>query len=204
MLSELEQSLGLLLFERGRRGMIATVYGAALIRHAHLIISDVDAMREELAGLAAGASGRLSIGMITAAAAGPLSIAIARLKDRRPRLDITITVDTSDVLIPLLEQGRLDVVFGRPVSSDHAQDIVFTQIGPERLSIVCGAQNPLRLRQDLTLSGPATPPDPGNPGQARCVRWSRHRSAMPAWKPRPIWWKPPRSLRQPRCCSTAT
>ncbi|HBD92058.1 MAG TPA: LysR family transcriptional regulator [Gemmobacter sp.] len=152
MLSELEQALGLLLFERGRRGMIATVYGAALIDHAHLIISDVDAMREELAGLAAGASGRLSIGMITAAAAGPLSIAIARLKDRRPRLDITITVDTSDVLIPLLEQGRLDVVFGRPVSSDHAQDIVFTQIGPERLSIVCGAQNPLRLRQDLALS----------------------------------------------------
>jgi DNA-binding transcriptional LysR family regulator len=152
MLAELEATVGLPLFERGRRAMVVTAYGAALIRHAHLIISDVGAMREELSGLASGASGRLAVGMITAAAAGPLSIAIARLKQRRPRLDITITVDTSDVLIPLLEQGRLDVVIGRPVSSDHAQDLVFTPIGPERLSIVCGAHNPLRDRFELSLS----------------------------------------------------
>ncbi|WP_199258006.1 LysR family transcriptional regulator [Paracoccus binzhouensis] len=151
MLAELELALGLPLFERGRRGMAATVYGAALIRHAHLIISDVGAMREELAGLASGTAGRLAVGMITAAA-GPLSIAIAQLKQRRPFLDVTITVDTSDALIPMLEQGRLDVVIGRPVSAEHGRDIVFTPFGPERLSIVCGTQNPLCARSDLSLS----------------------------------------------------
>lgn len=151
MLAELEAALGLPLFERGRRGMVPTIYGRALNRHAHLVISDVGALRDELAGLASGAAGRLAVGMITAAAAGPLSIAIAQLKQRRPRLDITITVETSDVLIPMLEQGRLDVVIGRPVQTDHGQDIVFTPIGPERLSIVCGAQNPLRTRPDLSL-----------------------------------------------------
>jgi DNA-binding transcriptional LysR family regulator len=151
MLVELELALGLPLFERGRRGMTLTVYGETLIRHAHLILSDVDGLREELAGLAAGTSGRLAIGTITAAAAGQLAIAIARLKERRPRLDISITVETSDVLMPLLEQGRLDVVIGRTVQSDHAFGITFTEIGEERLSIVVGAHNPLRERSELAL-----------------------------------------------------
>lgn len=152
MLAELEAALGVPLFERGRRGMVATAYGAALIRHAHLVISDVGAMRDEISGLASGTAGRLAIGMITAAAAGPLSIAVAQLKRRRPRLDITITVETSDILIPMLEQGRLDVVIGRRVPFGHAADLEFTEIGPERLSVVTGAANPLRDRPDLTLS----------------------------------------------------
>ncbi|MCZ0963377.1 LysR family transcriptional regulator [Paracoccus benzoatiresistens] len=151
MLAELEAALGVPLFERGRRGMVATAYGTALIRHAHLVISDVGAMRDEIAGLASGTAGRLAIGMITAAAAGPLSIAVAQLKRRRPRLDVTITVETSDILIPMLEQGRLDVVIGRRVPSDQAADLEFTEIGPERLSVVTGAANPLRDRSDLTL-----------------------------------------------------
>ncbi|WP_374298266.1 LysR family transcriptional regulator [Paracoccus sp. (in: a-proteobacteria)] len=151
MLAELEASLGVPLFQRGRRGMVATLYGAALIRHAHLVISDVGAMRDEIAGLASGTEGRLAIGMITAAAAGPLSIAVAQLKKRRPRLDVTITVETSDILIPMLEQGRLDVVIGRRVPSSRAAELEFTEIGPERLSVVTGAANPLRDRADLTL-----------------------------------------------------
>jgi len=153
MLSELEATLGVPLFERGRRGMVATAYGAALVRHAHIVISDVGVMRDEISGLASGTAGRIAIGMITAAAAGPLSIAVAQLKRRSPKLEVTITVETSDILIPMLEQGRLDVVIGRHVTSAHAADLEFTEIGPERLSVVTGASNPLRDRPDLTLAG---------------------------------------------------
>ncbi len=151
MLAELESALGVPLFQRGRRGMVATAYGAALIRHAHVVISDVGAMRDEISGLASGTAGRLAIGMITAAAAGPLSIAVAQLKKRRPRLDVTIAVETSDILIPMLEQGRLDAVIGRRVPSGHAADLEFTEIGPERLSVVTGAANSLRDQPHLTL-----------------------------------------------------
>ena len=151
MLVELELAIGLVLFERGRRGMTLTVYGETLVRHAHLILSDIDRLREDLAGPVSGASGRLAIGTITAAAAGPLAIAIARLKERRPRLDISITVETSDVLLPMLEQGRLDVVIGRAVQAEQTFDIAFTEIAEERLSIVVGAHNPLAGRGEMRL-----------------------------------------------------
>lgn len=152
MLVELEDSLGLPLFDRGRRGMLPTVYGQTLIRHAHLLLSDIEAMRDDLAGLAAGASGRLAIGTITAAAAGPLAVAVATLKQRRPRLDISIIVETSDVLLPMLDEGRLDMVIGRAVSGLQARNTSFTRIEEERLCIVVGAYNPLAKREKLTLA----------------------------------------------------
>ncbi|MEI4488659.1 LysR family transcriptional regulator [Frigidibacter sp. MR17.14] len=151
MLTEMEQSLGLPLFERNRRGLTPTIYGEVLIRQAHLLLSGFGDLREALAALASGAEGRLAIGSITAAAAGPLALAVARMKEAHPRAEISITIDTSDMLMPQLEQGRLDVVIGRRVGARLARLTDFAELSPEGLSIVAGAHNPVAAEGRLTL-----------------------------------------------------
>ena len=143
MLHELEQSLGLELFDRGTRGMTPTVFGHAVVRYAHLILNDLEGLREELAALAAGSAGKVSVGTIMAAAPGLLADTIAQLKQRHPMLEVSVTMDTSDMLLPLLMQGRLDVVIGRQTEGIVGAELSFESLGQEALSVVVGPAHPL-------------------------------------------------------------
>jgi len=143
MLHELEQSLGLQLFDRGSRGMAPTVFGHAVVRYAHLILNDLEGLREELAALAAGSAGKVSVGTIMAAAPGLLADTIAHLKQRHPMLEVNVTMDTSDMLLPLLVQGRLDVVIGRQTEGIVGAELSFESLGQEALSVVVGPAHSL-------------------------------------------------------------
>ncbi|MES2186579.1 MAG: LysR family transcriptional regulator [Pseudomonadota bacterium] len=152
MLSELEQSLGLQLFERGARGMEPTLFGQAVVRYAHLILTDLQGLREELSALAAGRAGKVSVGTIMAAAPVLLSDTIAELKQKHPSLEISVTMETSDVLVPMLEQGRLDVVIGRQTEGAELAGLHFEPLYSEALSVVTGPGHALAGRPALTLA----------------------------------------------------
>ena len=77
-------------------------------------------LSRELDELRLGSSGKLRVGSITAAAPTTLSAAMIRLKEDYPLLSIELNVDTSDRLIELLRDGRLDVVIGRMPDLDSA------------------------------------------------------------------------------------
>src|SRR3990170_3396374 len=64
MLQDLENTLGLKLFERSQRGMAPTPYGEAMIRHAGAVLADLDSAREELSALADGSHGRVAVGTL--------------------------------------------------------------------------------------------------------------------------------------------
>ena len=103
------------------------------------------ALGRELHELRLGSSGRLLVGSITAAAPTYLSAAMIALKEEFPLLSIELSVDTSDRLIDLLRDGRLDVVIGRTPepTSPANQDCLFTPIGEEALSVVVACDHPL-------------------------------------------------------------
>lgn len=56
LLRELEETLGVALFEREPRGVRATLYGDAMIRHARAVLGSLDQAQEELVALASGRS----------------------------------------------------------------------------------------------------------------------------------------------------
>jgi DNA-binding transcriptional LysR family regulator len=66
-LHEMEDALGVTLFDRSPRGIEATELGRCVIRYARLIQSDVANLREELQNMISGRGGRLSIGTIMGA-----------------------------------------------------------------------------------------------------------------------------------------
>src|SRR5690606_25165045 len=84
LLHEVEAALGVKLFERSRRGMEPTLYGAEMIRRAHALLADLDAAHEGIRALAEGAAGTLTIGAMASTASVVLPRSVAALAALQP------------------------------------------------------------------------------------------------------------------------
>jgi DNA-binding transcriptional LysR family regulator len=151
MLHEIEETLGVQLFERLPRGMRPTVFGESVINYAQLMLADLDNLRKQLAAQEAGAVGEVSIGSIMAPAPGLLTRTILELRARYPLIKIRVLVDTSDVLLQMLEQGKLDIVLGRVPNPGEHPAINFEVVDNEALSVVAGVHHPLIQARRLEL-----------------------------------------------------
>ncbi|AEA69276.1 MULTISPECIES: LysR family transcriptional regulator [Pseudomonas] len=152
MLHEIEDMFGCDLFERLPRGMRPTALGQELIRFAELALSGLDRCAEDLLARQQGGYGYLSIGTIMGAAPDLVMDSIARIKALNPQLRIRIMGDTSDQVIQLLEQGRIDLAIARRNAATDSEHYEFEQLGNERLLVVVHAGHPLARRKKLALA----------------------------------------------------
>jgi DNA-binding transcriptional LysR family regulator len=144
-LQELEDTIGVSLFVRHARGMEPTIFGEAVMRYARVVFEDLDELREELAGIEAGDIGKVRIGAVMAPSPELLTQTIVKLKDAHPRLQMSVTIDTSDVLVQSLQQDQLDIVIGRIPDGFPALDLSFETLSEEALSIVVRPDHPMAL-----------------------------------------------------------
>ncbi|MFJ8043944.1 LysR family transcriptional regulator [Kitasatospora sp. NPDC096147] len=101
----LERSLGLLLFERGSRGMRLTPAGERLRGWAHRLLDQADQARREVLG----AEQALRLGALETIAASHVPGVLGRVGARDPRLRIELRPSRSrDELLTDLAAGRLD------------------------------------------------------------------------------------------------
>jgi DNA-binding transcriptional LysR family regulator len=106
-LKQLEESLGVLLVNRGSRFQSFTPEGARVLDWARRIVGDTRAMRQEVQALKHGLVGRLRI------AASPTTLpAVASLtapyRAKHPDVDFTILSRTSSQIMTLLENLEID------------------------------------------------------------------------------------------------
>ncbi|WGS54937.1 LysR family transcriptional regulator (plasmid) [Paraburkholderia sp. D15] len=153
LLKELEDALDVRLFDRTQHGMQATLYGEVMIRHARMVLSNLNKAQDEIAALRVGLMGEVRVGVIAAAAARMVPLAVGRVKEQYPQLQIWLNVETSDVMLPLLMQGQIDVMIGR-VLPQHGQlkdAVQFTPIADEPLCVVARPGHPYEQAAGLTL-----------------------------------------------------
>ena len=151
MLRELEQMLGVPLFERLPRGVRPTEYGEALIRHARLLVDSLDQAQDEIAGLKEGHAGHVRVGAITSPAVRLLPDVVAQLKGRWPSLTVTVEVESSNLLLERLAQERLDLVIGR-LSAEHDKlSLNYEPLTFEPVSAVVRPDHALLQQASLTL-----------------------------------------------------
>jgi DNA-binding transcriptional LysR family regulator len=145
MLRELEDALGGTLFDRVGRGLALNPAGEVVLNTFRGMRNSMASLERELHELRLGSSGKLLIGTIPAVTLTNLSAAMAALKEEYPLLSVKLDVDTSDRLIELLRDGKLDMVIGRmpEPSSPVNQDCLFTPIGEEALSVIVACDHPL-------------------------------------------------------------
>ena len=148
MLQEIEDMFDCQLFDRWPHGMRPTALGVVLVKFATRSLHHLEGCMQTLAVQKKEGFGYLTVGAIMGAAPERVMAAIARLKQERPRLCIRVMGDTSDEVIRLLEQGRIDLAIARrsPKIEDAAFD--FWPMGNEVLRLVV-ASRPLKNPQIL-------------------------------------------------------
>jgi DNA-binding transcriptional LysR family regulator len=149
----LEQTLGVRLLDRGRRGVEPTIYGRALLNHG---LAAFDALRQgvkEIEFLADPTVGELRIGCPEWIAAGLLPTIIDRLLQRHPRVvfhvDQTITATQE---FRELRERRLDLVLGRIAAPFIEEDLHAEILYQEQLRVIAGVRSPWARRRKIELS----------------------------------------------------
>jgi DNA-binding transcriptional LysR family regulator len=151
LLSDVESLLGLALFERTTRGVIPTRHGASLVRHAREILGSLDHARAELDAISAGATGKLTVGVLLVVAPVLLPRALLRFKRRNPRIAVEVREGTLGGLLPLLRRGHLDLVVGRLTADFDSAGLHFEHCYDESMTVVVRRGHPLRGKRGLRV-----------------------------------------------------
>jgi DNA-binding transcriptional LysR family regulator len=151
VLQELESMFEVALFERTKNGMVPNQYGHTVIRHARLLITDLGALCRDMADIRSGKGGRLAIGTIMGAVPDVVVPILNWLHTRQPNLAIEVVEDTSQRMLHLLDDGRLDLVIGRASAGQDGGKYHYQPLRDEPLSVVVGYHHPPFEHEAMTL-----------------------------------------------------
>jgi DNA-binding transcriptional LysR family regulator/uncharacterized membrane protein YtjA (UPF0391 family) len=141
---ELEDTVGLKLLDRGRRGVSATAFGDALVRRSKGLVDDLQTALRELAWLADPEAGEARLGTIET-----LQAQLHRYPGMRFYFE---SAPSNELIGHLLPQRLVDVVIERPLSLPRAPDIEGEALFRDQLRIAVGPQHPLARRRRVTLA----------------------------------------------------
>lgn len=118
-IQELEAALGVALFLREGRRMTPTVEAQVLLPQARAVLGSADELEERARQLAAGQVSVLRVGGAASTVESVLPRLIVPFRSRHPQVRIALSMDSGSGLLAALEQGELDVIATREVSSER-------------------------------------------------------------------------------------
>jgi DNA-binding transcriptional LysR family regulator len=118
-IKQLEQDLGVLLFERRHRGVRVTEAGQHFLEHVATGIEHLDHAVRTAGAISRGEQGRLHVGLYSSIAAGFLAELLSQFRELHPAVDLLITEGRARDTIRQVREARLDVAFvgGTPPAS---------------------------------------------------------------------------------------
>lgn len=143
MISEIEDILGVQVCERLPRGVRLTPYGAALARRGRAILLEMQQVDREIADLKSGKGGSVAIGAVTAPAIELAVPAIHKIRERYPRIEISVQVETSVVLARELLASRHDFIIARIPDDLDPRLFESRIIGIEKACLIARRGHPL-------------------------------------------------------------
>jgi DNA-binding transcriptional LysR family regulator len=151
ILKDIEDMLGVELFDRLPRDMKPTEIGRFVLQFAHESLNVASKFVEELDHMKRGGYGIVQVG-VTYGVAHLLSPCIVRIKTRHPRVAIRVLERTSGLLLEQLKEKTLDVVIGRFTGEDQHNWFDFRNIGATRMCVVANPHHALLREKELTLA----------------------------------------------------
>lgn len=146
----LERDLGVVLLHRTTRRVELTDAGSAYLERAHAILASVDDAADIARRVAAGATGRISVGCVGSATYSLLPALARRLSDELPGIDFSFR---GEMLVPdqvsALRSGAVDIALLRPPVADQA--IVVRTVRREPWIVALPDEHPLADAEELTV-----------------------------------------------------
>ena len=142
-LKELEDTLGVRLFERGRKGAVTTPEGEAFARHAG---ASLGALRDAVASVAETrrqSAALVAIGVLPTVAPWLMPRLLCRLDAAAPTINLRIHTGSNPELLAQLRQRSLDLVIGRFAEPAQMVGLSFEHLYADPLVLAVRPGHPL-------------------------------------------------------------
>lgn len=147
-IKQLEDTLGVMLVQRGSRFQGLTPEGEQVLAWARRIVSDARAMKEEMRASRHGLSGRLRIAAIPTALAMVPALTTP-FREKHPGVTFTVLSRTSVEVLSML--GNFDIDAGITyLDNEPLGRVVSVPLYSERYQLITAAGNPLSERAQVT------------------------------------------------------
>ena len=151
VIAEMEQLLGVPLFDRTSSGVELTRFGQALRRRTTIVTDELKQGLGELTFLADPTQGEVRIGTTDPMAALTATI-IQNISEVYPKVTFVISADDTLALHEKLRQREIDVAVTRMAADfDRYEDLAGEALFEDELAVIAGKHNPLVRRRSVTL-----------------------------------------------------
>jgi DNA-binding transcriptional LysR family regulator len=141
---QMEDRLGVPLFERHVSGMLPTPFGRALERHAALLLRESANAVEEIQALRGLSKGSVKVGAVGSVLARQLPAALSEVLSRSPGLSVQITEAVDEVLAEALVNYEIDLAIGRSIRETDAVVPVADTGWDDEVHIMAAPDHPVR------------------------------------------------------------
>ena len=149
---ELENALGVPLFERSRTGVKATAYGLALVERAKTVFDELQLGLRDLEHLADPRGGAVHFGCMETLNAGLVGIAVERVTRQYPQMVFRVqSGESPDLMGRHLPERVCDFVIARPYQLPLPLGMVGEPLFTDRVRVVVGARSPFARRRRISL-----------------------------------------------------
>ena len=149
--THVEGDAGKPLFQRTPHGMIATRACRQIARAAQLAFSEFDQAEADLAEFDGRDAGRIVIGCLPLSRSVILPEALARFRQARPKLQVTLHDGPYMDMLRGLRRGEIDVIIGALRQPAPVDDVIQEQLFADRLACIARPGHPLTAETDIPL-----------------------------------------------------
>ncbi len=149
-ISGMEATLGVALLERGRRGVVPTAAGLALLTHARTIAAQVERMRGDLRSFSSGFKGEIRMQSNTAALVDIVPRALRVFLAAHPGVDIDVEERISAEVALAVAEGRVE--FGIVAESAALGSLATRPLAIDRLTALTARTHPLAAREQISFA----------------------------------------------------
>jgi DNA-binding transcriptional LysR family regulator len=157
-MAEIEEAVGGRLFERSAKGMRATALGVAICRHANVLLGDLRKAETDLAAIARGELGSISIGCFSLFSGWPLADSVAAFRQAHPKVEVSVDIGTHERLVDVLDSGALDVLISRTPATLNRDTYRIVPLINDPVVLTCALRHPLADDNAPTLEACAVYP----------------------------------------------
>src|SRR4051794_20342317 len=151
-IAALEREAGTVLVDRSARGVRLTDAGAALVRHADVILARLADAETELEAIAGLRGGRLRIASFPTAGASLMPVAIARFRERHPGVELSMDLAEPPEYMPRLRGGEWDIAVTNLATIRREEDgVLYTHVLDDPMFVALPADHRLARRRTVRL-----------------------------------------------------
>jgi LysR family transcriptional regulator, regulator for genes of the gallate degradation pathway len=164
---QLEESIGVPLFERSARGMMPTPAGALLALRLKRALAEARNAVADIASLRGVTQGTVTVGALPLGRTRVLPESIAAVVAKYPGVRVATTEGSFEALAASLRAGDVDFILGALRPAEYASDLLGEPVAEDELAIVGRSGHPWATRKQIQMRDLAR------------VRWVLPRSNTP-------------------------